>query len=172
MPRQFSELVFRAGMVKIGIGYDIHPFARGRKLILGGIEIPHNRGLRGHSDADVLLHAICDAILGSISAGDIGYHFPNTDARFKGISSLVLADEVRKILLSKKGKIINIDSTIVAEIPRISPFIAKMQTQIANVFRLNPGQISIKATTNEGIGAIGRGEGMACIAAVSIEAEE
>ncbi len=146
---------------RIGFGSDIHRFVSGaRKLILGGVEIPYHKGLIGNSDADVLLHAICDAILGAISEGDIGKHFPADDERYTDVSSLVLLSEVARIAYSKKYRIMNIDSTIVCEKPRISPFIPKMVENISNVLKIRPEQVSIKSTTSEGLGFTGRGEGI------------
>jgi len=147
--------------IRIGFGSDIHKFVTGpRKFILGGVEIPYHKGLLGNSDADVLLHAICDAILGGISEGDIGKHFPPDDPRYTDISSLILLSEVARIAASKKFKIINIDSMIVCEKPKLSPYIPRMVENISNVLKISPSQISIKTTTSEGLGFIGRGEGV------------
>ncbi|MCR4416219.1 MAG: 2-C-methyl-D-erythritol 2,4-cyclodiphosphate synthase [Ignavibacteria bacterium] len=149
--------------IRLGIGYDVHKFVSGRKLILGGIEIPSEAGLDGHSDADVLLHSICDALLGAASLGDIGKHFPNTDERFKDISSLILLEKVNELIASQNYLIGNIDSTILAEKPKLLPYIDIMRGKIATTLKINPDQISIKATTNEKMGFVGRQEGIAAI---------
>lgn len=149
--------------IRIGIGYDVHKFVSGRKLILGGIEIPSEAGLDGHSDADVLLHSICDALLGAASLGDIGKHFPNTDERFKDISSLILLEKVNELITSHNYLIGNIDSTILAEKPKLLPYIDIMRVKVATTLKINLDQISIKATTNEKMGFVGRQEGIAAI---------
>jgi len=148
---------------RVGIGYDVHKLVDGRKLFLGGIEIPSEKGLEGHSDADVLLHSICDALLGAASLGDIGKHFPNTDERFKDISSLVLLEKVNELISNNGYSIENIDSTVLAEKPKLLPYIEQMRNKIAETLKLNLEQVSIKATTNEKIGFIGREEGIAAI---------
>jgi 2-C-methyl-D-erythritol 2,4-cyclodiphosphate synthase len=155
-------------MYRVGIGYDIHAFGPRRKLVLGGVTIPHKLGLVGHSDADALLHAICDALLGAASLGDIGTHFPDTSPQYKGISSLVLLERVGKLLSRKKHRIVNIDATIVLERPKVLKYSTAMTAKIAGRLRIQTGQISIKATTNEGLGFIGRGEGCAALAIASI----
>ncbi len=149
---------------RIGQGYDVHRFEEGRELWLGGIRIDYPLGLKGHSDADVLLHAISDALLGSLSLRDIGYHFPDTDPRYKGADSKVLLEEVAKLVADKGYKIGNIDATIVAEQPKINPHVEAMQTVIAGLLGIEVGQISIKATTNEKMGFTGRQEGILAIA--------
>lgn len=155
-------------MMRVGFGFDVHKLIQGRKLIIGGVEIPHEKGLLGHSDADVLLHAICDALLGAAAFGDIGKYFPDTDPRFKGISSLDLILLVNK-LLSDNGYIIgNIDTTLVLEQPKIAPYVDAMRKKIAETLRLNEDQISIKATTNEGLGFIGANEGAVAYAVTTI----
>jgi 2-C-methyl-D-erythritol 2,4-cyclodiphosphate synthase len=156
-------------MIRSGIGYDAHRLVEGRKLVLGGVEIPHDRGLDGHSDADVLLHAIADALLGAMGEGDIGKHFPNTDETIRGISSLEILSSVRSLLAEKNARAINIDATVVAEAPKLQPHIDKMRNKIANALACEPSRINIKATTNEGLGAIGRGEGMIALATASVE---
>ena len=158
-------------MTRCGIGYDAHRLTSDRKLVLGGIAIPHDRGLEGHSDADVLCHAIADAILGALGAGDIGKHFPNTDEAIRGISSIEILRHVATIAAQKNGLVINVDATLLAEAPKISPHIPAMQERIASVLGVKGERISIKATTNEGLGAIGRGEGMSAIAVASVEME-
>lgn len=158
-------------MICCGIGYDAHRLAAGRKLILGGVEIPHERGLDGHSDADVLSHAIADALLGAIGEGDIGHHFPNTDETIRGISSLEILERVQKLLERKNARAVNVDGTLLAEAPKIAPHIPAMKKKIAQALALDESHVSIKATTNEGLGAIGRGEGMAAMAVATVEME-
>jgi 2-C-methyl-D-erythritol 2,4-cyclodiphosphate synthase len=155
--------------MRIGFGYDVHPLVEDRKLILGGVEIPFEKGLEGHSDADVLLHAICDGILGALGEGDIGKHFPNTDPQFKGISSLQLLRAVAVKMEEKNFILGNLDSTVVAERPKIGPFIPQMKEQIAGALRISPQRINIKATTTEGLGFIGEGKGMAAYAVVLLK---
>ena len=146
--------------MRIGLGYDVHKLIEGRKLIIGGVDIPYEKGLLGHSDADVLTHAIMDSILGAAALGDIGKHFPDTQAKYKGISSLDLLAEV-KVLLSHKGYYIeNIDATIIAQKPKMAPFIEKMISNISKVLDIDPDKINIKATTEEGLGFTGSGEGI------------
>ena len=154
---------------RCGIGYDAHRLVSGRKLILGGVKIPHPRGLEGHSDADVLSHAVADAILGALGAGDIGKHFPNTEESIRGISSIEILRHAATIAAQKNARVVNVDATVLAEAPKISPHIAAMQEKIANALGVKANAISIKATTNEGLGAIGRSEGMAAIAVASVE---
>jgi 2-C-methyl-D-erythritol 2,4-cyclodiphosphate synthase len=156
---------------RCGIGYDAHRLMSGRKLILGGVEISHNQGLEGHSDADVLSHAIADAVLGALAAGDIGEHFPNTDEAIRGISSIEILRHVATIAAQKNARVVNLDATLLAEAPKISPHIAAMQEKIAAALGVQVEAISIKATTNEGLGAIGRGEGMSAIAVASVVVE-
>ena len=158
-------------MIRTGIGYDVHRLVEGRKLILGGIEIAHARGLAGHSDADVLSHAIADALLGAIGAGDIGQHFPNTDEAFRDMSSLDILRHVAVVLAKNKAQPINVDATLIAEAPKIAPHIPAMREKIATAILLEEPRISIKATTNERLGAIGRGEGIAAIAVATVEME-
>jgi 2-C-methyl-D-erythritol 2,4-cyclodiphosphate synthase len=154
---------------RCGIGYDAHRLVSRRKLILGGVEIAHKRGLQGHSDADVLSHAIADAILGALGAGDIGKHFPNTEESIRGISSMEILRHVATIAAQKNARVINVDATVLAEAPKISPHITAMQEKIADALGVKANAISIKATTNEGLGAIGRSEGMAAMAVASVE---
>ncbi|HEX2523893.1 MAG TPA: 2-C-methyl-D-erythritol 2,4-cyclodiphosphate synthase [Terriglobia bacterium] len=153
----------------MGFGYDIHRFAPNRKLILGGVRIPSKLGLLGHSDADVLLHAICDAMLGAAALGDIGKHFPDTDKRFKDASSSIFVREVTQLLFAHRFEVVNIDSTIVLQSPKLAPFIPKMQRRIAKIVGLELSQVSIKATTNERLGALGSGEGCAAYAVALIQ---
>jgi 2-C-methyl-D-erythritol 2,4-cyclodiphosphate synthase len=152
-----------------GIGYDAHRLAPGRKLILGGVDIPHAMGLDGHSDADVISHAIADALLGAIGERDIGHHFPNTDETIRGISSIEILERVTTILRAKKSRAVNVDVTLIAEAPKIAPHISAMRERIASALQLEQSRISIKATTNEGLGAVGRGEGMAAMAIATVE---
>jgi 2-C-methyl-D-erythritol 2,4-cyclodiphosphate synthase len=154
---------------RTGIGYDAHRLAEGRKLILGGIEISHSRGLEGHSDADVLSHAIADALLGAIGAGDIGQHFPNTDESIHGISSIEILKRAAALLAEKNARVTNVDATLIAEAPKIAPHIPAMRKTIAKAIGTSESTVSIKATTNEGLGPIGRGEGMAAVAIATVE---
>lgn len=146
-------------MNKIGQGFDVHRFAADRALVLGGVTIPFERGLLGHSDADVLMHAIADALLGAAALGDIGHHFPDTDARFKGISSIVLLEYVAGLLSAKRYSVVNVDATLVMERPKIAPYVGSMRENIARALCIDVGCVSVKATTNEGLGFIGSGEG-------------
>jgi 2-C-methyl-D-erythritol 2,4-cyclodiphosphate synthase len=158
-------------MIRCGIGYDVHRLVQGRKLILGGVEIAHARGLEGHSDADVLSHAIADALLGAVGAGDIGQHFPNTDESIRGIASIDILQRVASLLAEKKARPVNIDATLIAEAPKIAPHISAMRKKISEAVSLSETSVSIKATTNEGLGTIGRGEGIAAIAVAMVEQE-
>ena len=158
-------------MIRCGNGYDAHRLAADRKLILGGVEILHERGLEGHSDADVLCHAIADALLGAIAEGDIGHHFPNTDESIRGISSLEILEKVSALLEAKKARVVNVDATLLAEAPKIAPHIPAMREKIAAALWIDTSCVSIKATTNEGLGAIGRAEGMAAMAVAMVEIE-
>lgn len=155
-------------MTRIGFGFDVHRLVSGRKLILGGVEIPFEKGLLGHSDADVLLHAVSDALLGAAALGDIGKHFPDTDARFKGISSIQLLMQVGKLLTDKGYLVGNIDTTIVLEKPKIAPYADGMRKNISLALGINEDQVSVKATTNEGLGFIGVGEGAVAYAVATI----
>jgi 2-C-methyl-D-erythritol 2,4-cyclodiphosphate synthase len=158
-------------MIRCGNGYDAHRLAAGRKLILGGVEIPFERGLDGHSDADVLSHAIADALLGAVGEGDIGHHFPNTDESIRGISSIEILQRVNALLGEIHARALNVDATLIAEAPKIAPHIPAMREKIAAALHLETSRVSIKATTNEGLGAIGRGEGMAAMAVATVEME-
>lgn len=155
--------------MRIGHGYDVHRLVDGRKLVLGGVEIPFERGLLGHSDADVLLHAICDALLGAAALGDIGKHFPDTDERYKDISSLFLLENTDELLEQNGFKVVNIDSTVVAQAPRLSPYIKKMVCNISGVLGIEENQINVKATTEENLGLTGSGEGIAAYAVCIIK---
>lgn len=154
--------------MRIGMGYDVHRLVAGRKLILGGVEVPHSEGLDGHSDADVLLHAIKDALLGAAALGDIGRHFPDTDMRYKGASSLKLLERVREILAEHGYVVNNVDATIVAEKPKLAPHIPQMNERIAAALQVELDQVNVKATTTEGLGFTGQKEGMAAYAVATI----
>jgi 2-C-methyl-D-erythritol 2,4-cyclodiphosphate synthase len=156
-------------MIRTGFGYDIHRLVTQRKLILGGVVIPSEVGLLGHSDGDVLLHAICDALLGAAALGDIGKHFPDTDKKFKDVSSLSFLGTVRELLEQNRFRVINVDSAVVLERPKIASFIPEMQRNIADALGIQNSQVSVKATTNEGLGALGGGEGCAAYAVASLE---
>jgi 2-C-methyl-D-erythritol 2,4-cyclodiphosphate synthase len=156
-------------MIRSGIGYDIHRFTDKRKLILGGVEIVHARGLEGHSDADVLSHAIADALLGAIGAGDIGQHFPNTDESIRGISSIEILKRVAKMLAEKKASVLNVDATVIAEAPKLAPHASEMRQNIAAAIGVSESNVSVKATTNEKLGPIGKEQGMAAIAIATVE---
>ncbi|MGK7931095.1 MAG: 2-C-methyl-D-erythritol 2,4-cyclodiphosphate synthase [Microcystaceae cyanobacterium] len=152
--------------IRIGNGYDIHRLTEGRPLILGGVKIPHSLGLLGHSDADALTHAIMDALLGALSLGDIGHYFPPSDSKWAGADSLVLLEQVNNLIQSKGWQIVNIDSVIVAEKPKLKPHLGAMQEKLSFVLGLKPNQVSIKATTNEKLGPTGREEGIAAYTVV------
>lgn len=156
--------------IRFGFGYDVHRLVTNRKLILGGVEIPYIKGLVGHSDADVVCHAMADALLGAAALGDIGKHFPDTDPRFKDISSLILLRHVGGLIRSNNYEIINVDSTIILQQPKISSYIRRMRENIAHALGLHFNQVSVKATTNEELGFIGLGDGAAAYAVASIRA--
>ncbi len=158
-------------MTRTGIGYDVHRFELGRPLVLGGISIPHpdRLGLAGHSDADVLCHAIADAILGAGGKRDIGYYFPNSDASLAGMSSLLILKKAIELIAADGGELSNVDATLIAEEPKITPYVDAMRNVIAKALSVDPSRIGIKATTNEGLGFLGRGEGMAAMATAAIE---
>lgn len=156
-------------MIRIGHGFDVHPLVTGRKCIIGGVDIPYHKGLDGHSDADVLLHAICDALLGAAALGDIGKHFPNTDPRFKGIDSRELLRHVVALLREKNYCVVNLDATVIAEAPKLAPHIVDMCENIATDTGLPVDCVNVKATTSERLGFTGRGEGIAAEAVCLIE---
>lgn len=156
-------------MTRFGMGYDVHRLVEGRKLILGGVEIPWEKGLLGHSDADVLLHAIADALLGAAALGDIGRHFPDTDEKFAGADSMKLLAEVARLVGEKGYRVGNVDATIVAQAPKLAPHIEKMAQNIANVLKVERDQINVKATTEERLGFTGSGEGMSSYAVAGLE---
>lgn len=147
--------------MRVGIGYDIHPLGRGRKLILGGLEIPHTQGLIGHSDADALVHAVCDALLGAMGEGDLGRHYPSSDPRYKDISSLRLLEDVSGMLAKKGFRLINLDTVIIAQAPRLGPHLEAMRTRIAEVLKVNDTQVNVKVKSGEGLDAVGREEAIA-----------
>jgi 2-C-methyl-D-erythritol 2,4-cyclodiphosphate synthase len=155
--------------MKIGQGFDVHALVAGRKLVLGGVQIPFHLGLEGHSDADVLLHAICDALLGAAGLGDIGRHFPDTDAQYAEIDSRMLLRDVARKLVALKLRVVNVDATIVAQAPRMTPHFARMTGNIAADLGVAPAAINLKATTTEGLGVTGRGEGIAAMAVALLE---
>lgn len=157
--------------MRIGFGYDVHPLVAGRKLILGGVEIKHEAGLAGHSDADVLCHAIGDALLGAANLGDLGKHFPDTSAKFANVSSLLLLKEIARLLHETKYAVVNIDSTLVLEAPKIMPHAEQMRANIAEALSIAPAQISIKATTSEKLGFVGRKEGATAFAVALLNNE-
>jgi 2-C-methyl-D-erythritol 2,4-cyclodiphosphate synthase len=156
-------------MIHVGIGYDVHALVEGRKLILGGVEIPHPKGLDGHSDADVLMHAICDAVLGALGEPDIGHYFPNTDPRWKGAPSRIFLEEAARLVGSRKGRIVNIDATLIAQAPKIFAHIPAMKSQLAQALGLTAQCIGVKATTNEKLGFLGREEGIAAMAVAAVD---
>ncbi|HEY2627608.1 MAG TPA: 2-C-methyl-D-erythritol 2,4-cyclodiphosphate synthase [Usitatibacter sp.] len=155
--------------MRIGQGFDVHPLVEGRKLVIGGVDIPYERGLLGHSDADVLLHAICDALLGAAALGDIGKHFPDSDPRYKGIDSRKLLRDVGALLKSRGHLVVNVDATIIAEAPRMAPHIGAMVANIASDLSMKVACVNVKATTTEKLGFTGRGEGIAAQAICLIE---
>ncbi len=152
--------------LRIGHGFDVHRFKRGRKLMLGGVEIPYALGLAGHSDADVVLHALINALLGAVGKGDIGSHFPDSDPRYKGISSALLLEQVLKMVEREKFRLVNGDITVIAEKPRLAPFSKKIRAKLAGLLNVPPQRINLKAVTTEGLGWIGQGKGMAATAVV------
>jgi len=155
--------------MRIGQGFDVHALVAGRKLVLGGVEIPYYMGLQGHSDADVLLHAICDALLGAAALGDIGAHYPDSDPQYEGSDSRILLRATGKKIAAQGYRIVNIDATVIAQAPRIAPHVARMTGNIAADLGIEPAAVSIKATTTENLGYIGRGEGIAAQAIALIE---
>ncbi len=152
--------------MRVGIGFDLHPFGEGRPLILGGVKIPSEKGLEGHSDADCLTHALCDALLGALGKGDLGSHFPDTDPRNKGISSLLLLEEVAEMVRREGWEVENVDATIVAQGPRLAPYLSQMEERIARTLGVEPGRVNVKATSPEALGALGREEGIGALAVV------
>jgi 2-C-methyl-D-erythritol 2,4-cyclodiphosphate synthase len=159
-------------MVHVGIGYDVHQLVAGRKCVLGGVDIPHSKGLDGHSDADALMHAICDAVLGALGQEDIGHFFPNTDPRWKGVPSRIFLEEAAKQAAKQKARIVNIDATVIAQAPKIYPHLAAMKQNIASALGIPVQKVGVKATTNELMGFIGREEGIAAMAVASVDVPE
>lgn len=157
---------------RTGFGFDVHAFAEGRKLIIGGVEIPHNKGLEGHSDADVLLHAICDAMLGALALGDIGIHFPNTDEKWKNADSAILLKYVNELIQNEGYELGNLDCVVAMENPKISPYINEIRNRISEILNTDVKQISIKATTTEKLGFLGRSEGAASFATVLLSPKD
>jgi 2-C-methyl-D-erythritol 2,4-cyclodiphosphate synthase len=155
--------------MRIGIGYDIHPLVAGRPLVIGGIAIPFDLGLDGHSDADVLLHAVADALLGAAALGDLGRHFPNTDPRYRDISSVRLLETVADLVGGEGYRVANVDAVVIAEAPRLAPFVSGMRTTIGKALRLSESAVSVKAKTHERLGSLGRGEGIAAQAVCLLE---
>lgn len=163
-----NELTGPSWIPLSGIGYDVHAFAEGRALVLGGVEIPFHKGLDGHSDADVLCHAIADAILGAIGEKDIGHHFPNTDPSYRGISSIELLRRVGAILATRGARLMNVDSTLIAEAPKVGPHVGLMRENISKALSITADRVGVKATTNERMGFVGREEGIAAFAVASV----
>ena len=157
-------------MNRVGLGIDLHPLVAGRALVLGGVTVPSDLGLAGHSDADVLTHAVCEALLGALALGDLGQHFPDTDPRYRGISSLRLLEEVRALVEARGGRLMNVDATVLAQSPRLSPLLPEMAKRLADALGLDMGRVSVKAKSPERLGLLGRHEGIAAMAVVSIEA--
>jgi 2-C-methyl-D-erythritol 2,4-cyclodiphosphate synthase len=156
-------------VTRIGLGFDVHPFVEGRPLILGGVEVPAERGLGGHSDADVLTHAVADALLGALALGDLGHHFPDSDPRYRGISSLHLLGEVVERVRSHGGRIVNVDTTIVAEVPRLADWLEAMRARLAETLGVEIDRVSVKAKRAERLGALGRHEGIAAMAVAGVD---
>ena len=159
-------------MIHVGIGYDVHQLVEGRKLILGGVEIPHDKGLDGHSDADALMHAVCDSVLGAIGEGDIGQFFPNTDPRWKDAPSRIFLEEAARQVRERNGRIVNVDATLIAERPKMMPHVDAMKANIASALGLSPRKVGIKATTNETMGFVGREEGIPAMAVACVDLPE
>ena len=156
-------------MTRVGFGFDLHPLAPGRPLVLGGVTVDFERGLAGHSDADVLSHAVGEALLGALALGDLGRHFPDTDPRYRGISSLRLLRNVVELVTAQGGRLVNVDATVLAQAPRLAPLLPEMAKRLAETLGLEVGRVSVKAKSPEGLGLVGRQEGMAAMAVVSVE---
>ena len=157
-------------MTRVGLGFDLHPLVPGRPLVLGGVTVPSELGLGGHSDADVLAHAVAEALLGALALGDLGRHFPDTDPRYRGVSSLALLRAVMDLVASRGGRVVNVDATILAQAPRLSPLLPEMAKRLADVLGIPAADVSVKAKSPEGLGLLGRREGMAAMAVVGVEA--
>ena len=156
-------------MTRVGFGFDLHPLAAGRPLVLGGVTVESDRGLAGHSDADVLSHAVGEALLGALALGDLGRHFPDTDPRYRGISSLRLLRSVVELVTARGGRLVNVDATVLAQAPRLAPLLPEMAKRLADALGLEIERVSVKAKSPEGLGLVGRQEGMAAMAVVSVE---
>jgi 2-C-methyl-D-erythritol 2,4-cyclodiphosphate synthase len=159
------------GGFRVGIGYDIHRLERGLPLVLGGVSLAHEHGPKAHSDGDALAHAIGDALLGAMALGDLGAHFPDTDPQFRGMSSLVLLERIRGLLQDLGARVVNVDSTLIVQRPRVGPHAGEMRERLARALAVDPDQVSVKATTNEGLGALGREEGIAAMAVALVEVD-
>ncbi|HYR51299.1 MAG TPA: 2-C-methyl-D-erythritol 2,4-cyclodiphosphate synthase [Candidatus Dormibacteraeota bacterium] len=160
------------GGFRVGIGYDIHRLERGLPLTLGGVSLQHDEGLRAHSDGDALAHAIGDALLGAMALGDLGAHFPDTDPKYRGVSSLTLLERIRGLLHERGARVVNVDSTLILEAPRVHPHVAEMRERLAGALGVTPEWVSVKATSNEGLGSMGRKEGIAAMAVALVEVDE
>lgn len=158
-------------MTRVGFGFDLHPLVTGRPLVLGGVTVPSEVGLGGHSDADVLAHAVGEALLGALALGDLGRHFPDTDPRYRGVSSLVLLQAVMELVRGRGGRLVNVDATVVAQAPKLAPLLPEMAKRLADALGIRPDVVSVKAKSPEGLGVLGRSEGMAAMAVVSVEVE-
>jgi 2-C-methyl-D-erythritol 2,4-cyclodiphosphate synthase len=156
-------------VTRVGFGFDLHPLVAGRPLVLGGVTVPAELGLGGHSDADVLAHAVGEALLGALALGDLGRHFPDTDARYKGVSSLVLLAAVMELVRGRGGRLVNVDATVLAQAPRLAPLLPEMAKRLADTLGIAADAVSVKAKSPEGLGLLGRKEGMAAMAVVSVE---
>lgn len=156
-------------MNRVGFGFDLHPTAAGRPLILGGVRVPAERGLGGHSDADVLSHAVAEALLGALALGDLGRHFPDTDPRYEGISSLTLLGEVLALVTARGARLVNVDATLLVQAPRLAPWLPEMAKRLAETLEIDPERVSVKAKSPEGLGLLGRQDGIAALAVVSLE---
>ena len=159
-------------MNRVGLGFDLHPTTPERPLILGGVAVPAERGLAGHSDADVLSHAVAEALLGALALGDLGRHFPDSDPRYRGVSSLRLLGEVLALVTARGARLINVDATVIAQSPRLGPWLPEMAKRLAETLRVDPERVSVKAKSPEGLGLLGRQEGIAAMAVVSVEGAE
>jgi 2-C-methyl-D-erythritol 2,4-cyclodiphosphate synthase len=158
-------------MIRAGLGFDLHPLVPGRPLVLGGVTVPAERGLDGHSDADVLTHAVCEAALGALALGDLGRLFPDNDPRYAGVSSLVLLEAVMGVVTGKGGQLVNVDATVICQAPRLAPYLPEMARRLAGTLGLHPERISVKAKSPEHLGLLGREEGIAAMAVVTVEVE-
>ena len=156
-------------MTRVGLGFDLHPLVAGRPLVLGGVTVPSEVGLDGHSDADVLAHAVAEALLGALALGDLGRHFPDTDPRYRGISSLTLLAAVMELVRGRGGRLVNVDATVLAQAPKLAPLLPEMAKRLADALGIDAGAVSVKAKSPEGLGLLGRQEGMAAMAVVGVE---